>query len=91
MEPLRRFTVEIDRPSAGWGDLQQVASHARRVTEAMRSEGSRVRLLRAVFVPEDESCFFIFEGSSAAEVRAAARRADLAAGAVRKTIVEVER
>jgi hypothetical protein len=90
MEALRRYTVEIDRPAAGWGDLQKVTAAARHVADEMRREGSPVRLLRAVFVPEDESCFFIYEGASATAVRNAARRADLAAGAVRKTILEVE-
>jgi hypothetical protein len=91
MDALRRYTVEIDRPAAGWGDVQQVTAAARRVTDEMRGEGSPVRLLRAVFVPEDESCFFIYEGTNAAAIREAARRADLATGAVRKTILEVER
>jgi hypothetical protein len=43
----------------------------------MRREGEQVRFLRSIFVPEDDTCFFLYEGSSARAVRAAALRADL--------------
>ena len=43
----------------------------------MRREGEQVRFLRSIFVPEDDACFFLYEGSSAQSVRAAALRAQL--------------
>ena len=43
----------------------------------MRREGEHVRFLRSVFVPEDDSCFFLYEGASAESVKAAATRAEL--------------
>jgi hypothetical protein len=36
-----------------------------------------VRFVRAVFVPEDEMCFYLYEAASAEQVREAARRAEL--------------
>jgi hypothetical protein len=36
-----------------------------------------VRFLRSIFVPEDDACFFLYEGPSAESVRAAAVRAKL--------------
>ncbi len=56
----------------------------------MRRDGAQLRFLRAIFVPEDEACFFLFEGPSAAAVRDAASRAQLGPLVVRKTIREVE-
>jgi hypothetical protein len=36
-----------------------------------------VRFVRAVFVPEDETCFYLYEAASAEDVDEAVRRADL--------------
>jgi len=36
-----------------------------------------VRFLRSIFVPEDDTCFLLYEGPSAQSVRAAAVRAKL--------------
>lgn len=40
-----------------------------------RTRTRQARFLRSVFVPEDEACFHLYEAASAADVRAAARRA----------------
>ena len=72
-----RYTVELCHPRAGWGDLQEATARARQATEQMRLEGEYIRFLRSIFVPEDDACFFLYEGSSAQSVRAAALRAEL--------------
>jgi hypothetical protein len=72
-----RYTVELRVPRAGWVDVHQAAARAREATEEMRREGEPVRFLRSIFVPEDDACFFLYEGPSAESVRAAARRAKL--------------
>jgi hypothetical protein len=71
--------VELRPPRTGWADLQAAAARARQATEELRREGQYVRFLRSVFVPEEDACFFLFEGSSARSVRAAVARAQLAA------------
>lgn len=43
----------------------------------MRGEGVPVRFLRSIFVPEDETCFCLFQAPSSEEVREAAHRAAL--------------
>jgi hypothetical protein len=43
----------------------------------MRAEGIPVRFLRSIFVPEDETCFYLYEAASAEQVREAALRAQL--------------
>jgi hypothetical protein len=72
-----RYTVELRLPDAGWADVQEAAARARLAAEQMCREGKRVRFLRSIFVPEDDACFFLYEGPSAQSVRAAARRAKL--------------
>ena len=52
----------------------------------MRTAGVPVRFLRSVFVPEDESCFFLYEGPTADAVREAAARAELVVAQVDETL-----
>jgi hypothetical protein len=77
VQKLTSYTVELRLPETGWRELQQATTRARRTTEEMRREGERVRFLRSVFVPENDTCFFLYEGTSAQSVRAAATRAQL--------------
>lgn len=86
MQTLARFTVELNRPGGGWSGIEAATARARRAAEEMRAEGTPVRFLRSVFVPEDESCFFLYEGPSAEAVRAAAGRAELTVAHVDETI-----
>jgi hypothetical protein len=80
MDELARYTVEVRRPQEGWEHLQQATARARRVAHDMRAEGTPVRLLRSIFVPEDDTCFLLYEALSSEAVRTALRRADLSAG-----------
>jgi len=48
----------------------------------MQREGIPVRFVRSVFVPEDETCFYLYEAASVDAVREAARRAALPVEAV---------
>ena len=56
------------------------AQHAQRVTRAadqLCATGGEVRLLHAVYVPEDELALYLFESTSADAVREAMTRAGL--------------
>jgi len=53
--------------------VEQVAAAAGQVS----AEGAGVRLLHVIFLPEDETCFYLYESASAGAVRAAATRAGL--------------
>jgi len=57
--------------------MQQLSAQARRASEQMRAEGTPVRFLRSIFVPEDDACFYLYQAASAHDVREAARRAQL--------------
>jgi len=53
--------------------MQDVARAAAQVSQ----QSTEVRFLRAIFVPEEETCFYLYESSSADAVREAATRARL--------------
>jgi Nickel responsive protein SCO4226-like len=74
---LARYTVELSHPAAGWAELQEIVARARQAAADVRREGEPIRFLRSVFVPEDDACFFLYEGPSAQAVKAAAQRAQL--------------
>ena len=50
---------------------------AHSAAEALTREGTRVRFDRAIHVPEDEICFFVFEAPSSLDAALLAERAGL--------------
>ena len=71
------FVVEF---YASRTDARAVAGHADRARasgEELARQGTPVRYVRSLFVPDDETCFFLFEAQSAAAVQQAALDADL--------------
>jgi hypothetical protein len=50
---------------------------ARSAAEALTREGTRVHFDRAIHVPEDEICFFVFDAPSSLEAVLLAERAEL--------------
>jgi hypothetical protein len=51
--------------------------HARQVAEELSRQGTPVRYLRSIFVPQDETCFHLYEATSIESVRQVAERASL--------------
>jgi hypothetical protein len=72
---MPNFLVEVYAPKAA--RLADLAFAARTAVELATCESGRVRYLDSMLVPEDETCFHLFEGPSAAAVSEAARRAAL--------------
>jgi hypothetical protein len=69
----RYHLVELHRPQDGWVGLQTQAAQARSAAEQISSEGTPVRFLRSIFVPDDEACFHLYEGTAAAVAEASSR------------------
>jgi hypothetical protein len=72
---MAEFLVElyVSRADADGGERE--TCRARHAAAALTAEGQPVRLVRSIFVPEDETCFLLVEADTAELVREAATRA----------------
>jgi hypothetical protein len=72
-----KFLVEVYVPKS-WTDRVPAQGHRLRTAAAdMVTEGISIRYVEALFVSEEETCFFVFEAASAEDVAEAGRRAGL--------------
>jgi hypothetical protein len=71
------FLVESYVARADGATVRRGAVRAGKAAQRLTREGVSVRLLRSIFVPEDETCFYLYEASSEDAVRKAVRRAEL--------------
>lgn len=71
---IEMYVARTDADAVGRG-----GTLAREAAEALLREGTAVHYLRSIFVPEDETCFYVYEADSVDAVRAAAERASLPA------------
>lgn len=71
------YLAELYRASAGSGDLAEAAARARAAASAMTRAGTRVRYVRSVFIPADETWFLLYDASTAADVLEAAGKAGI--------------
>ena len=74
---MPEFLVEFYVSRGDAAAVERGARRARVGAEELTREGTPVRYRRSIFVPEDETCFFLYEGASADAVREAATRASL--------------
>jgi hypothetical protein len=71
------YLVELYVSRSDPAAVARRAERGRLTAEELTREGRPVRYLRSIFIPEDETCFFLFEAASADAVREAAHRATL--------------
>jgi hypothetical protein len=76
---MTEFLLELYISCSDHAAVSESAQRARLAAARLHGEGTLVRYLRAIFVPEDETCFLVFEAASADNVRRAARLAGLPA------------
>jgi hypothetical protein len=74
---VTQYLVEAYTPKRDRKDLAAIVAQVRRQAARMRRDGIEVRYLRPIFVPEDETCFHLFEAASADVVSELHRRARL--------------
>jgi Protein of unknown function (DUF4242) len=74
---MAHYLVEAYMPERHSDDLRSLVTRARDAAAAMRKDGTVVRYLRPIPVPEDETCFHLLEAPSAEAARELSRRADL--------------
>lgn len=75
---MAEFLVELYVSRGAAGTFELDAERARLAAEQLTSEGTPVRCVRSIFVPEDEMCLFLYEADSMEAVREASVRAGLA-------------
>jgi hypothetical protein len=83
---MREYLVEVYVPRSGAADVREAAARARATAEQLSGEGTAVGYVRAIFVPEDETCFHVFTAVSQEAVRAASERAGFPAQRIVQTV-----
>ena len=71
------YLVETYVPKADPGDARAAGQRARSAAQQLAKEGASVRYVRTTFLPDDETCFHVFEAGSEEAVAEACRRAGL--------------
>ncbi len=72
---MAEFLVELYVSRDDGDAVGREARRARRAAAALSAEGRPVRLVRTIFVPEDETCFLLVEADTVETAREAATRA----------------
>jgi hypothetical protein len=75
---MREFVAEQYLAGIDTRTAERDANAARLAAEQMTREGTPVEFVRSIFIPEDETCIYIYQADSIESVRAAAARAALA-------------
>ena len=75
---MDQYLVELYLPRRDEAALADAAVRARIASEQLASEGKPVRYLRAIFVPQDEICFHLYEALTPDVVGEASLRAQIA-------------
>ena len=74
---VTQYLAELYLSRTGATDLPAIVARARGAAESLAREGIPVRCVRSTFVPDDETWFLLYEGTSAFAVAAALARAGL--------------
>jgi hypothetical protein len=74
---MPEYLVELYVSRTDGSTVERDAEKARHAADELSREGVRIRYLQSIFVPDEETCFLLYEAASADAVREAARRAAL--------------
>jgi hypothetical protein len=79
---VTQFLLEVFAPRSRAGDFAAKEKRARAAAKRVSGSEAGVRYLRAIYVPEDETCFYVFEAPSAQLVAQAGAVAGLGDGSI---------
>ena len=85
---MAEYLLELYVSRASGGSFGRGLERARKAAEQLTLEGTPVRYVRGIFVPEDETCFFLYEAGSADAAHLAAERAGLAVERISEAVSE---
>ena len=74
---MAKYIVDLYLTGGDEAALERGVELTRRAAERLTREGTPVRHLRSLFVPEDETCYLLLEAGDAAAAQAAAGAAGL--------------
>jgi hypothetical protein len=74
---MPEFLIELYHSRTDVAGTGRAARRARLAAEELNREGTAIRYLRSIFVPDEETCFYLYAAGSVDAVREAARRAGL--------------
>jgi hypothetical protein len=75
--PVPTYLVENYIPRSHAQEARAAGRRARAAAEELSREGIAVRYVRTTFLPDDETCFHLFEAVTADDVEEVSRRAGL--------------
>jgi hypothetical protein len=75
---MHEFVAEQYFSRTDIAGARRAGGAAQHAAEELARDGMAIELVRSVFVPEDETCIFIFEADSLESVRLGAERGGLA-------------
>jgi Protein of unknown function (DUF4242) len=71
------YVAHLQFPAGDATRLAAAGERARSAAEQLTRDGTAVRWVRSVYVPEDETCLLVFEAGTPEAVEQAGRRAGL--------------
>jgi hypothetical protein len=71
------YLLEAYVPRSHAPEARAAGRRARAAAEELSREGVPIRYVRTTFLPDDETCFHVFEAASAEVVEELSRRAEL--------------
>jgi hypothetical protein len=74
---VQSFLVEVYLPRSRAHEARASGRRARAAAVALAHEGVPIRYIRTTYLPDDETCFHVFEAVSTEVVEEAGRRAGL--------------
>jgi hypothetical protein len=85
---MSEYLVEVYVPRAAAAVAMPPLEDVSGVAEQLTRAGMQVQLLSSIFLPEDETCFYIYAGQSGDAVREAAARSGLLVERVMEAVCE---
>lgn|SRR5690348_5185424 len=88
---MQTYLLELYAPSATARAVRDAAARAQQAADELCAEGTPIRYLRSVFVPDDETCFHLYAADSIATLHMAATRAGFGDGRIVEAITATAR
>jgi Nickel responsive protein SCO4226-like len=86
---MTEFLVELYVSKTDCAAVKAGSERLTRAAAELTAEGRPVRLVRSIFVPEDETCYLLLEAATAESVHETARRAALPLERVVETTLDL--